>query len=69
MNIFFGDKKSTGKAVHLCDRSVSFLAKKCHIGLEGTACGGVFQYVFNYTEYITQRSGQLERKIRNLGAK
>ena len=33
---FFGDKKSTGKAVQLCSRSVAFLAKKGHIGLEGT---------------------------------
>ena len=38
-NIFFGDKKPTGKAVQLCNRSLSFLAKKCHIGLEGTHCG------------------------------
>ena len=29
-------KKSTGKAVQICDRSVTFLAKKGRIGLEGT---------------------------------
>ena len=29
----------------------------------------VFQYVLNYTEYIAQRSGQLEGTIRDLGDK
>ena len=29
----------------------------------------VFQYLFNYTEYSTQRSGQLAGEILNLGDK
>ena len=35
-NIFSETKNSTGKAVQLCDRSVTFLAKKGCIALEGT---------------------------------
>ena len=36
MNFFSETKKSTGKALQLCDRLVAFLAKKGRIGLEGT---------------------------------
>ena len=51
---FLETKNSTGKAVQLCDRLVSFLAKKGHIGLEETCVraghlpmGKIVAYIFS----------------------